>query len=66
MCYSFYKIGKMKQSSSPQGQIDNQYDSQPCTCDVSTNPATRNVSYRKHNTTPSYAGQTLYEDIHVR
>ena len=56
----------MKQSSSPQGQIDNQYDSQPCTCDVSTNPATRNVSYRKHNTTPSYAGQTLYEDIHVR
>ena len=54
----------MKRSSSPRGQIDNQYDSQPC--NVSTNPATSNVSYGKHTTTPSYAGQTLYEDLHVR
>ena len=70
MCYVLCKNGKKKQSNSSttQGQSENQYGKQPG--DSRTNPVTVNQSYGK--LTPATASfdkdpqQALYETVNVR
>ena len=65
VCYFFYKFGKKKRpSGDSQGQVDNQYASQPQEISCS-NPISINAAYTKQ---ASHTGSqdTVYEDIRPR